>query len=345
MSDSHSGRSAYWDNVKAILIVLVVLGHFLLPVCSRGRSVQTVCIWIYTFHMPAFVFVSGYFSKSYVKRGASDASKLAGFLFLYLFFMVALWLLQGLFAGRFSRFSLFTTGAAPWYLMCMFLWYLLIPCCARVRPLPMLLVSVLVGLLIGTDDGAGAFLSLSRCLVFFPFFLAGYHFDGTWLLKIKPWMRAAAGGLLLAAFLGILFRFPSLEPYHPILYAADSYARCSFTDAQGMLVRLVWYVLAGLLVGAVICLAPGQKLFFTYLGERTLSIYILHRLLAYAGQQLGMYDILGEGKKLLFFCVLLSAAVTFLCSGRRTAALFNRVFAWRWGALPAGGTDGKDGTR
>ena len=57
---TQSNRIAYWDNLKAILIFLVVLGH-IVPEC--GAITYWLRFAIYTFHMPAFVFVSGFFSK------------------------------------------------------------------------------------------------------------------------------------------------------------------------------------------------------------------------------------------------------------------------------------------
>ena len=50
-------RIAYWDNLKGILIALVVLGHTGTALGDKWLSV------IYAFHMPLFVFVSGYFSR------------------------------------------------------------------------------------------------------------------------------------------------------------------------------------------------------------------------------------------------------------------------------------------
>ena len=65
-------RSAYWDNIKAILIFLVVLGHFLLAMQKKSVLVEAVYWWIYSFHMPAFVFASGYFAKSFVKKNGCN---------------------------------------------------------------------------------------------------------------------------------------------------------------------------------------------------------------------------------------------------------------------------------
>jgi len=61
-------RDYFFDNLKAVLIFLVVLGHFLLPI--HGESVLVVVKrLIYVFHMPLFVFVSGYFAKKIYKNG------------------------------------------------------------------------------------------------------------------------------------------------------------------------------------------------------------------------------------------------------------------------------------
>ena len=51
-------RDPYWDNLKFVLIFLVVLGHFLMPAPAKGQFTRALYYWIYIFHMQAFVFVS-----------------------------------------------------------------------------------------------------------------------------------------------------------------------------------------------------------------------------------------------------------------------------------------------
>ena len=54
-------RDEQIDSVKYCLIVLVIAGHVI------EYSETTACIivwkWIYIFHMPLFIFISGYFSR------------------------------------------------------------------------------------------------------------------------------------------------------------------------------------------------------------------------------------------------------------------------------------------
>ena len=55
-------RDYFFDNVKAVLMFLVVLGHLLLPI--HGESFLFLLKrLIYLFNMPFFLFVSVYFEK------------------------------------------------------------------------------------------------------------------------------------------------------------------------------------------------------------------------------------------------------------------------------------------
>ncbi|MDO4803168.1 MAG: acyltransferase family protein [Prevotellaceae bacterium] len=59
-------RIDYLDIAKAICIVLVVVGHFNPSLAPEGW--HTSVDVIYTFHMPLFMFVSGFlFTKPYFR--------------------------------------------------------------------------------------------------------------------------------------------------------------------------------------------------------------------------------------------------------------------------------------
>lgn len=81
-------RSAYWDNIKGFLIILVIFGHCR---CNLQDSpINNVLVdAIYMFHMPAFVFVSGYFSKSEHSRSFFPIMNLfVAFILLNGFFLI-----------------------------------------------------------------------------------------------------------------------------------------------------------------------------------------------------------------------------------------------------------------
>ena len=70
-------RIIYWDVIKAFAIFLVVYGH-----CLQYLQVDTEKCWssctsgfIYSFHMPLFMMVSGYFARGIYTKSFADNLK------------------------------------------------------------------------------------------------------------------------------------------------------------------------------------------------------------------------------------------------------------------------------
>lgn len=55
-------RESYFDNIRFGLIVLVVLGHAFINHVYISEYVSSLLVFIYSFHMPLFLFVGGGFS-------------------------------------------------------------------------------------------------------------------------------------------------------------------------------------------------------------------------------------------------------------------------------------------
>ena len=55
-------RDLYWDSLKFVLIFFVVYGHIIAHYSELSRINMATYNYIYLFHMPLFVFVSGRFS-------------------------------------------------------------------------------------------------------------------------------------------------------------------------------------------------------------------------------------------------------------------------------------------
>ena len=54
-------RIVLWDNLKFILITLVVIGHLADEFTAKSDVYKSVFLFIYTFHMPLFILISGLF--------------------------------------------------------------------------------------------------------------------------------------------------------------------------------------------------------------------------------------------------------------------------------------------
>ena len=242
-------RNLKLDNAKGILITLVVIGHMLLPIQGTTRGVTNFFYMIYAFHMPAFVFISGLLAQRIYTRvpkpahapaencaqrhphhaanasatqqvttvGHFNGRRWCSTLWLYLLFQFILFFSEIPAYGRTTRFPDFLhTSGAPWYLLALLLWYLMIPlfvgCRGKVlllRPvcsnrrlqlserraqsgLPYSLIAwiLLTGLSLaggylasGALAGIGDFLALDRVIAFAPFFFAGYFIGPERLMK------------------------------------------------------------------------------------------------------------------------------------------------------------------
>lgn len=83
MSEKHE-RIAYFDNVKGILIALVVLGHVISPVIATNPYANLLHHTIYLFHMPLFVFTTGLFSASVFSSGTLKVERILSYVLLAL---------------------------------------------------------------------------------------------------------------------------------------------------------------------------------------------------------------------------------------------------------------------
>ncbi|CAM5388862.1 hypothetical protein SGLAM104S_06176 [Streptomyces glaucescens] len=61
-------RDAFFDNAKYLAIVLVAIGHAWDPLKGGSRAAEGAYIVVYAFHMPAFIIISGFFSRGFDLR-------------------------------------------------------------------------------------------------------------------------------------------------------------------------------------------------------------------------------------------------------------------------------------
>ena len=118
------------DRYKGFLIFLVVLGHFLLPVKDSGMALFSRSFYgIYSFHMPAFIFLSGYFfQQSFVKRGRKASSLFSNLLYYFICYFFLKTLLYPFdvfcYGGQGSFPDYLHESSTPWYLLGLFFWQL-----------------------------------------------------------------------------------------------------------------------------------------------------------------------------------------------------------------------------
>lgn len=116
------------DIFKGLLIFFVVLGHLLLPVKDSPYPIfEKAFFLIYSFHMPAFVFLSGYLIYAgWSKKGVRFRSLLS-YILLYLFMKLLLHPCDVFFYGEKRLLPDFLHESyTPWYILALLLWELLL---------------------------------------------------------------------------------------------------------------------------------------------------------------------------------------------------------------------------
>lgn len=267
-------RSNYFDNAKFILILLVVFGHSITSLKSDHHLVSSLYTFIFIFHMPAFILISGYFSKHFNKPGYAKKifkKTIVPYLIfqaIYSYFYYA--------TGYEKTFSihLLSPHWTLWFLISLLCWKLMIIYFSRLGKYGFP-IAVIIGIVAGCFNQIGELLSISRTLVFFPIFYLGYllkkeHFAALRQMKIK-WLSVPA---LLGVFAVCYFIFP--DDIQGWLLNSSSYGALGTSSWHGSMIRLSLYGLTLFTTFTFLSLIPAKRLAFTSLGEKTLYIYLLH---------------------------------------------------------------------
>ena len=328
MSQQQTNRIAYWDNLKAFLIFTVVLGHFLIDVKFEGKVINSLFDYIYIFHMPAFVLVSGYFSKSYIKKGAPQVGKLFGFLILFVIFKVALWVEQMALSGKLTKLDLIETSNAPWYLFALFIWFLLLPVFVKLGRNKAIIGTILFSILMPINEGVGYTFSSSRIIIFLMFFVIGYYLDYELIDRLKTTLLKIVSIIyLLALAVFVYFNLDLFEKFGPILYASHSYSAIKTSLWVALVAKVIWIVVVTITILAVMILCPKNKLFFTYVGRGTLSVFIIHLLIRDFMRKYKWYETIGHNQYYLMIAtVIISLIICFIFSEKHIVKLFNCAF-------------------
>ncbi|RTQ92535.1 acyltransferase [Lysinibacillus telephonicus] len=269
-------RIAYFDNAKAILIFLVVVGHMLSKFLHNDHLIDSIYLFIYMFHMPAFILISGYFSKKVYEPGY--ISKLVRKLILpYALLQVGYSLYYYFIFDDTISLSFFIPRWALWFLISLILWNILLYFFGKIKyGLPL---AIIISLLIGYDAYVGEFLSISRTFFFFPFFLMGYYLQKNHFEKLKTRTNTIIGALLAVLLFVVIYFFVPID-FSQWLLGKRSYDEMTFSLLQfAWANRFVAYIGMAAATYMFLALVPRREVFFTSIGKNTMSIYLLHMAL------------------------------------------------------------------
>jgi fucose 4-O-acetylase-like acetyltransferase len=281
-----AARDPWFDNIKMTLVTLVVIGHSwtLIPQTTTNNWAYD---FLYSWHIPAFVMITGYLSRSFAWTPAKLLALVRTVAVPYLIFEAVLaWFRYQV--GGVELEDLFTDPHWPmWYLAALFFWRLMTPAFLGLSKPVAIGLAVIISLLAGLK--AGDTLDVARILGLLPFFVLGLHLgDREW-----AWVRSrravpfALAGLVTIV---ILTRFTDDWIATEWYYYRSRYDALDPNDLKAAATRAAILVVG--LVGAASCFAlvPRRRSWFSTLGAATLVVYLFHGFVVLSAQYEGFPD-------------------------------------------------------
>lgn len=279
-------RNFKFDNIKAILILLVIFGHLLEPLVNVNVIAKLLYIIIYTFHMPAFIYIMGRFAKPKLKR-------LTFFLFLYFPFQIIYTLFLQHFGFEKDPFTFLTPQWILWYLIAAIA-YNLISFFIPSSPTDMqkrigVGLSCVIAVIVGFIPQIGTQFSLSRILVFLPFFFLGKWKMGEQEQDIKRGKDGKENGMndvgekkkkegrgiwigVMATMFSLIYAFSSSGNY-PALWQS-----CGYVESQSAWYFRIFALMIGFLwIYYLLKIVHNKEIaILTSVGQHTLFIFLTH---------------------------------------------------------------------
>jgi len=281
-------RDAFFDNAKYLAIVLVVVGHAWGLMLSDSRAVQAAYNFVYAFHMPAFIVVSGYFSRSFDMRPDRLRRLVTGVAVPYVIFETAYSLFKRVIDDDPGfPVSLLDPWYLTWFLAALFVWRLTTPLWKAVRwPLPLALG---IAVLASVSPEIGRDLDFQRVLQFLPFFVLGLclrpeHFEAV----RRRGARLLAVPVLVAALVFAYWSAPRMNLVW--FYHRESAQELGVPWWVGVLMTFALFACSLVLTACFFALVPRRRMWFTALGAGTLYGYLLHGFLIQGARAGGWYE-------------------------------------------------------
>lgn len=312
-------RDPWLDNAKMLLVTIVVVGHFIVlaPVDDHTSRVYD---FVYYVHVPAFVLVTGYLSRSFRWSRRHLLSLVTTLVVPYFFFEAAMSLFRIKVGGETGIDDIWLNPHWPmWYLIVLVLWRLATPILLRhwvAVPLS-IGVSLLAGLV------SVELFDINRALGLLPFFVVGLHLTPGVLTLFQRRGARVAGLVVLA---GIWWLAGRTDDWISTewLYFRASYDElgASFADGVQGRMQLILIALAG--TAAVLTLVPRGHSWFSDMGKYSLVVYLLHGFVVRSLEYSGVVESLpGSPSAVLAMTVVTGVAVALLLAWRPIAERLN----------------------
>ena len=313
-------RDPWLDNAKMTLVTLVVIGHLwaVLPDTAINDHFYD---FLYLWHIPAFVFVTGYLSRSFEWTPTKLLALLTTVVVPYVIFE-SLYALFRIRVGDERFDDLYADPHWPlWYLAALFFWRLATPLLKR----HWAAIPVSIALSVVGGAYAGETLDLARVIGLLPFFVLGLHLTADRLAALRTARARVVGTVVLVtvfASAGLVDALVGTE----WLYYRSRYDTLDVSDTTGMVIRLGLLAVGTIAGVAFFAVVPRRGGWYAAAGRWTLVVYLFHGFFVKGIGYTGFGDWADtHGIPALVLTTLIGIAVALLLSWNPLARRLNLV--------------------
>jgi fucose 4-O-acetylase-like acetyltransferase len=266
-------RVAYLDNARYWVMLLVVIGHSLTEFVVMD-SARGVYLWIYSFHMPFFILISGYTARRFVGDFRQIRRIVSTLIVPYLLVETSLQLITKHYDGKPTHLEILSPQWLGWFLAALFIWRITTPIWRALKyPIT---TSIVISLLVGLIEVPNV-LALPKVLGLLPFYVIGLHMNRELFDKLADIRIRIVAVIVLASSFAISEIYSSHWNGEWLLWK-DRYSEAPLNAGpwDGMMTRAELLVVGALLTFAMLSLIPRKRSITTVLGGRTFYCYLLH---------------------------------------------------------------------
>ena len=254
----------------------MVIGSFAEEFTPRSDMFQSWFVFVFSFHAPLFIFLSGLFIKEYKNGTRPDIFRLSFYFGLGLVMKIIIFLMRK-WNGEDIHINFFGGDTLEWYLFVIVMYAVTMYLLRWVNRWIMLGISIVLGtvagfLLLGDD------FYLMRYFVFMPFFLAGYYLTPAAVRRFTHRISVKLTGIAFV-FIYFVLCFRKREAIYPLKSLFMGNAPYAQVDIPGCTFyhRLLCYGISAVLIVSMLAIMPNRKFpVLTRMGRNTLGVYFWH---------------------------------------------------------------------
>ena len=292
MNEIEKPRIFKFDNIKLLIVTLVVIGSFADGFTDQSDMFRSWFLFVNSFTAPLYIFMSGLFQKQFTKEYRPNLHKISYYLILGFILKIGIYFLQK-WNGMDVTLNLFGGDTIEWYFFIIVMYIVTMYLLKDVHRYIVTSLAVVLGVVAGFFPLGDQFY-LMRYFVFLPFYACGYYLTPARVRRFSHQLNVKIGGVaFLIAYFVICFRVRDvIYPLRMLFTGRNPYSiipieGCSFYH------RLLCYGISSVMIIAVTACIPNRKVpVLTRLGRNTLAVLFWHYPVVLLLRHFGVFDLL-----------------------------------------------------